>query len=510
MEVEKVPGIEQILRLGKELLAQQDLDQVLKTSIDKLIEMSGAERGFVVLFDEGGENLIQTARNLEKGDIEKPSFELSRTIIERVRSERAPVFLRNAMEEATFDHSLSVDALKILSVICLPLADQHRVVGVIYLDNRTVLGAFTPESYQVVVNFADFISLAASHALELNSFRKQTFELEKQLRDGYNFTEIIGNSAPMMEVMEMISQVAETDATVLIEGESGTGKELAARAIHYNSSRRDKPLISINCGAFTESLLESEFFGHEKGAFTGALKRHRGKFEQADGGSLFLDEVHTMSASLQVKLLRLLQSGEFTPLGSEQVLHSDVRVIAAAKPGLRDLIDANEFREDLYYRLNVIRIGMPPLRERSSDILPLAEYFLQKEFQKLKKKPARLSSEVKHLLKQYPFPGNVRELENVIRRAVILSRGAVMDSDLLPDEIRMVKATASGPEVDTQLPFKEAKARVVGEFEKQYLMEVLERSNGVIKEAASLAGMHAKNFHEKLAKYNIQPRKNFL
>ena len=174
------------MQLGKELLAEQDLDQVLKASIDKLIVISGAERGFVVLFDEDGENLIQTARKLQKSDIEKPAFEVSRTIIERVKSERAPVFLRNAMEEEFFDRSLSVDVLKILSVICLPLADQQRVFGVIYLDNRTVLGAFTPETYQVVMNFADFISLAARHALELSRFRKQNFELEKQLRDGYN------------------------------------------------------------------------------------------------------------------------------------------------------------------------------------------------------------------------------------------------------------------------------------------------------------------------------------
>lgn len=508
--MEKLPRLENIINIGKELLAEQDIDQVLTTSIDKLIEISGAERGFVVLFDRDGENRFQTARKLQKDDIEKPAFEISRTIIERVRSENTPVFMRNAMEEEYLNKSLSVDSLKILSVICLPLVHQKSVFGVIYLDNRTVLGAFTRETFQVVENFADFISLAAHHAVEISRFRKKTFDLEKQLRDGYNFSEIIGNSSQMMEVMELISQVAETDATVLIEGESGTGKELAARAIHYNSSRREKPLISINCGAFSESLLESEFFGHEKGAFTGALKRHRGKFEQADGGTLFLDEVHTMSAPLQIKLLRLLQTGEFTPLGGEEMMHCDVRIIAASKPGLKELIDKNEFREDLYYRLNVIRIGMPALRDRKSDILPLAEYFLQKEFQKLNKKPARLSAKIKQVLQHYDFPGNVRELENMIRRAVILSRDQTIDDDLLPAEIREKNTVNTQLPSVTHLTFKEAKEKIVSDFERQYLIQVLEKTNGVIKEAASLAGMHTKNFHEKMMKYNIQPKKNFI
>ncbi len=320
---------------------------------------------------------------------------------------------------------------------------------------------------------------------------------------------MIGNSPKMMEVLELISQVAETDATVLIEGESGTGKELAARAIHYNSERRNKPMISINCAAFPESLLESEFFGHEKGAFTGAMKRHRGKFEQADGSTLFLDEIHTMSPSLQVKLLRVLQAGEFSPLGSESILSCDVRVVAASKPKLKLLIEKNEFREDLYYRLNVIKISMPPLRERPSDILLLTEYFLQNIAQKMKRKPLKLTREVKQVLSNYNFPGNVRELENIIHRSVILSQGKSIDTNALPNEIRHAVPIDSAPIDVPNLTFKKAKENVVSQFEKQYLLQVLESSNGMIKKAADTAGMHPKNFHEKLAKYNIQVKKNF-
>lgn len=501
--------LENIIAIGKEVLAEQNLDQVLKTSIDKLIELSGAERGFIVLFNGKGEDIFQTARNLEKSDINRPEFEISRTIINRARSGKFPIFLPDAMEDASLNKSKSIIALKILSVICLPLLHQEAVFGVIYLDNRTVLGAFTQETFTIVENFADFISLAAFHALERKNFEQRQFELEKQLRNKYDFKEIIGNSPQMMQMLEMISQVAETDVTVLIEGESGTGKELAARAIHYNSPRRDNPLICINCGAFPETLLESEFFGHEKGAFTGALKRHRGKFEQANGGTLFLDEIHTMSPALQVKLLRVLQTGEFTPLGSETTHTCDVRIVAATKPNLKDLVNKNEFRDDLYYRLNVILIKLPALRERKGDILVLAEYFLRKTCQEMNKPVVEFTNEVKQVLLNYEFPGNVRELENLIKRAVILCRGKTIEVKLLPDEIRNTKPIQSATPQDSHLTFKEAKEKVLSDFEREYLVHVLEQSNGVINKAAEIAGMHTKNFHEKLIKYNIQPRKTF-
>jgi transcriptional regulator with GAF, ATPase, and Fis domain len=504
-----VPKLENIIAIGKQVLAEQNLDPVLRTSVDKLIELSGAERGFIVLFDKKGKNIFQTARHLEKSDIERPEFEISRTIISNAKSGKKSIFLHNAMEDPSLNKSKSVSELKILSVICLPLVHDENVFGVIYLDNRTVLGAFTQETYGIIVNFAEFISLAAHHAVERKDFEERQFELEKQLRNRYDFKEIIGNSPQMMDVLEMISQVAESDATVLIEGESGTGKELAARAIHFNSSRRDNPLICINCGAFPENLLESEFFGYEKGAFTGALKSHRGKFEQADGGTLFLDEIHTMSPALQVKLLRVLHNGEFIMLGSETTKTCDVRIVAAAKPDLKQLVTKNEFREDLYYRLNVIQIKMPALRERKSDIPVLADYFLRNAFQKMKKPVAELSEEVRQNLSNYDFPGNVRELENIIERAVILCSGKTIEANLLPDEIRVSRPTYTPTTKATHLTFKEAKEKVVSDFEKHYLLQALEQSNGVINKAAEIAGMHTKNFHDKLTKYNIQPKKNF-
>jgi Nif-specific regulatory protein len=497
---------QQLLKIGKEVLAEPEVNQVLVTSMDHLIEISGAERGIIILFNQEGESHFQTARNLEKKDIDRPEFEISRTIIENVKSEGKLVYLRNALKEKALQKSKSVSRLKILSVICLPLKHEGKVFGVVYLDNRTVQGRFLPKTSTLVESFADFISLAAHHALERNHWKKRELEFEEELRTRYDFDAIVGSSTKMMEVLDLISQVAETDATVLIEGESGTGKELVAQAIHFNSLRQDKPLLSVNCAAFPENLLESEFFGHEKGAFTGAFKQQKGKFELADGSTLFLDEVDEMSPTLQVKLLRVIQFGEFTPVGSQDTKRCDVRIIAASKPDLRKLVESGKFRDDLYYRLNLFQIKMPPLKERREDILLLAEYFLQNGCRQLKKEEPKLTPAVKQILQNYSYPGNVRELENVIHRAAILCRGEVIEPDHLPEELRKGQIKSTSEDGKTLLPFSDAKKRVVEDFERRYLQQVLEECNGVISRAAQLAGMHSKNFHEKLAKYGIKTK----
>lgn len=498
--------IQQLLTIGKRVLAEPDVDRVLATSMDHLIEISGAERGIIILFSEAGESHFQTARNLEKKDIDRPEFEISRTIIKKVKSEGKLVYLRNALKEKALQKSKSVSRLKILSVICLPFKHEEKVFGVVYLDNRNIQGRFSPETSALIESFTDFISLAAHHALERNHWQKHQHDLEKELRTHYDFNAIIGSSMKMMEVLDLISQVAETDATVLIEGESGTGKELVARAIHYNSLRRNKPLLSVNCAAFPENLLESEFFGHEKGAFTGASKQQKGKFELADNGTLFLDEVDDMSPALQVKLLRVIQFGEFTPIGSQETKRCDVRIIAASKPDLSKLVGSGKFREDLYYRLNLFIIKMPPLKERREDILLLAEYFLQDACKKLKKKEPELNPAVKQILQNYSYPGNVRELQNVIHRAAILCRGKFIEPTHLPEELRRGQIKSTSEDGKTLLLFSEAKKRVVEDFERSYLQLVLEECNGVISRAAQLAGMHSKNFHEKLAKYDIKTK----
>jgi transcriptional regulator with PAS, ATPase and Fis domain len=312
------------------------------------------------------------------------------------------------------------------------------------------------------------------------------------------FLGIIGRNRRLLEVLKSAENIANTKATVLIEGESGTGKELIARAIHYISRRAAKPLISINCGAVPENLLESEFFGYARGAFTGAVKNYKGKFEAADGGTIFLDEVDEMTPALQVKLLRVLQRGEFTPLGTHEIRRSDVRVIAATNHHLKQLVDEGRFRHDLYYRLNVVYLHLPPLRERKEDLPLLIESFLSRFCKQYNKPPLKLNEQAETLLKGYDYPGNVRELENIIQRAVLLCEADEILPEHLPCEFCSETETARRPAPQT---FSEARKQ----FERVYFEKVLSESKGVIREAARRAGLDYKNFYMKLKCYGIAP-----
>ena len=319
-----------------------------------------------------------------------------------------------------------------------------------------------------------------------------------RLSELHNFAGIIGRNQQLLEVLKNADRIADTKASVLIEGESGTGKELIARAIHYISSRAAKPLISINCGAVPENLLESEFFGYERGAFTGAIKNYKGKFEAADGGTIFLDEVDEMTPALQVKLLRVLQRGEFTPLGSHEIRRSDIRVIAATNRNLKHLVNEGWFRHDLYYRLNVVYLHLPPLRERKEDLPLLIERFLCQFCEQFNKSPLKLSKSSETLLIDYSYPGNIRELENIIQQAVLMCETDEVLPEHLSSEVRQISAARSR---QPALTFNEAKE----EFERIYFEKVLRESKGVIRKAARRAGLDYKNFYMKLKCYNINP-----
>ncbi|MBN2090886.1 sigma 54-interacting transcriptional regulator, partial [candidate division KSB1 bacterium] len=357
--------IQTFFEIGKRLLTELDIEKLLTAIMDIAIEKSGAERGMIILFDVNGQNLFETARHLKKEDITQPEFEISRTIINKVRSEKTALCLRNALAEPSLQKSKSVARLKILSIICFPLKHDNTVFGVLYLDNRTVRGVFEPETCSFFVEqFAEFISLVAYQALERKKLSQQVNELEQALREKYQFESIIGHAPRMIEILKLIAQVADTDATVLIQGESGTGKELIARALHYNSRRKNQPFVAINCAALPENLLESELFGHLRGSFTGAIKDKTGWFEAANNGTIFLDEISELPPHLQVKLLRILQTGEYSRVGSTEICYSNARVITAASRDLQKLVQEQKFREEFYYRLNVIDIWLPPLRER--------------------------------------------------------------------------------------------------------------------------------------------------
>lgn len=303
----------------------------------------------------------------------------------------------------------------------------------------------------------------------------------------------------------MAEKVADTSATVLITGESGTGKELIAELIRERSGRRGQPFVAVNCGAIPESLQESEFFGHVRGAFTGAVERKMGKFERADGGTIFLDEISEMTPSLQVALLRTLQTGEYSPVGSSKPQHCDVRLIAAANCDLAARLDDGGFRSDLYYRLNIIRLEVPPLRERKADIPALCEHFAKVFGDKAGNPGLMVSPEALRLLMAYEYPGNIRELENFIRRASILCAGHSIRPSHLPPEVG--RATPVGVEPDGELEdFQTAKARMIEQFERAYVTTALTRCGGIISRAADYAGLSERNLHEKIKRYAIDAK----
>jgi transcriptional regulator with GAF, ATPase, and Fis domain len=308
--------------------------------------------------------------------------------------------------------------------------------------------------------------------------------------------------------MSTISDVAESDTTVLIEGESGTGKEVIARAIHKNSLRKDDSFITINCSAIPETLLESELFGYEKGAFTGAVNRKPGKFELANGGTIFLDEIGELSMALQVKLLRFLQSHEFEPLGSNKLIKSDVRIIAATKRDLTKMVEEGKFRDDLFYRINVIDIFIPPLKERQGDIPLLANHFIRKYVEKNNKEIEGISKEALNLVGQFSFPGNVRELENVIERAVVLCKNKILGVDDLPDIIRSAVDNGDGVLPQNSKQLQNVKRKLIQDsiepLEKNFIIRALRNTGGNISEAARITQMDRRQFQRLMRRYNLE------
>jgi DNA-binding NtrC family response regulator len=331
---------------------------------------------------------------------------------------------------------------------------------------------------------------------ELENLQEQNLYLRQEEESLFNFGEIIGQSPPMQEVFRMLQKVAPTDSSVIIYGESGTGKELVARAIHKNSSRAKAPFIRVNCGALTETLLESELFGHEKGAFTGALKRKLGRFELAHRGSIFLDEIGDISPALQIKLLRVLQEKEFERVGGEETVRVDVRVIAATHRNLKEEVAAGKFREDLYYRLHIVPLNLPPLRQRVEDLPVLVDHFLQRLGHELRKLNLKIAPQALEMMKNYHWPGNVRELENVLERAAVLCEGEHISLADLPPLVKDRSAVFQLPSENLDLN------HTLEEVERALIERAMSRAHGVKAEAARLLGIKATTLLYKLEKYN--------
>jgi DNA-binding NtrC family response regulator len=346
----------------------------------------------------------------------------------------------------------------------------------------------------------DELLLILQKVIERSQLIRENKELRARLHERYAFANIVYESPKMEEVMGLVSRVAPSQATVLIRGESGTGKELIANAIHYASARAKKPLVKVSCAAIPETLLESELFGHEKGAFTGATQRRIGRFEEAHEGTLFLDEIGELSPSTQVKLLRILQEKEFQRLGSNMTLKADVRVLAATNRHLEEAMKKGQFREDLYYRLNVISIQLPPLRERKEDIPPLIDYFLKKYAKENQKPVTDISKEARHLLLRHPYPGNVRELENLIERAVVLCRTELITTEDLPFHLREGKSEGA------KGVYQKGKGLIdsLEETEKELILKALQQHQGVQTKAAESLGISERVLRYKMKKYALR------
>jgi DNA-binding NtrC family response regulator len=397
-----------------------------------------------------------------------------------------------------------VDGMKVLrhvldespDTICIILTGFGTIKGSV---EAIKMGAFDYISKPVK---SDEIVIVVEKALKYRHLERENILLKQQLRKKYQFENFIGDSKPIQKVFELIEKVADTDSTVLITGESGTGKELIAKAIHYNSYRRDNPMVVINCGAIPEELLESELFGHEKGAFTGAHKMRVGRFELANGGTIFLDEIGDMSPNLQVKLLRVLQEQKFERVGGMRTLEIDVRIIAATNKNLINAVNRGSFRQDLYYRLNVIPIKVPPLRHRKSDIPLLIDFFFKRIDPRKRNGINEFSSKAEDALVAYDWPGNVRELENMVERMSILASGDKIELEDVPDSIKGKGAKIESIEVTIPkdgIVFDQA----VEEYEKKLILEALNETNWVKTKAAKLLNINRTTLIEKMKKKKL-------
>jgi transcriptional regulator with GAF, ATPase, and Fis domain len=481
-----------LLAVAKSLSSERDIKKVLTVVVDTIVELTGAERAFVWLGgDEDGS--VAVARNIDKEHVRKPAGKLSRSILRRAMESVDTILTDNASEDQEFFGSQSIGELKLRSVLCTPLSLHGDTIGAIYVDHRFHDAEFSEEDMALLAEFRDLASIAIENArlfeenakqqgrleelntrlakevaeqnAEMEAYRNRLRSLKPRDKYRYDYSKILGNSPAIREVFSLLDRVIPTSFPVLIEGESGVGKELIASAIHVNGPRSDKPFLTENCGALPETLLESELFGHVKGSFTGADRTRDGLFQRSHGGSLFLDEIGEMSPSMQTKLLRALQEGEVRKVGSTQVERVDVRIISATNRILREAVDQGSFREDLYYRLNVVRILIPPLRERREDIELMLQHFLASACVEAGVPLKTLSSAALRILTSYSWPGNVRELQNEIKRMVALA-----DDVVGPELLSNLKNRAPMPPGGSKASLG---GRALKDLERQAIAETL-------------------------------------
>ncbi len=427
----KDPRFDKLARFSEKLLLGMVVPDVFKTLLDAVISLTGASKGFLIHIS-GDRMLIPAARNVDRVDIGSDPSQVSDSVVARVIRERKPIIISDAMNDTILGQSRSVVDLQLKSVMCVPLLAKETLIGVLYVGNEGLGTLFSTDDLELLKIFAAQAGLILHNALLLDDLRLENEDLARDLQAGKGLGgAMIGNSMRMVEIFRTLDKIAPTDISLLVTGETGTGKELVARELHLRSNRRDKPFVSINCGAIPENLLESELFGHKKGSFTGAISDKQGKFEDANGGTLFLDEIGEMPMNLQVKLLRVLQQREIERVGEGRPRPVDIRVISATNKDLQAEIGEGRFREDLFYRLNEVLVELPAVKDRGDDIILIAQHILAR-FTKIYPGKARgFSTESVDAMRDYVWPGNVRQMENRIKKALVLSDGPLLTpSDL--------------------------------------------------------------------------------
>ncbi|HVH87618.1 MAG TPA: sigma 54-interacting transcriptional regulator [Terriglobales bacterium] len=467
-----------LLVIAKNISKLREHESLAWELLGMIFDVVPADRGAILSFGDDPEQISWSAAWDRRRGPGVP-VRVSRTVISRVVREQSGMMMRDVDSNAELRKSASFADFPIHALMCVPLTFEGRVTGVIYLDTQDARVRFDENHLQMLTAIASLASLALDNIAYLEDLQQQNRELRTQITVEHN---MVGSSPRIREVFEFIRRVAPTDSTVLIQGESGTGKELIAHAVHSNSQRAGGPFIPINCAAIAETLLESELFGYEKGAFTGAVTQKKGKIEAATGGTLFLDEIGELAPPLQAKLLRVLQEREFERVGGTHPIKVDLRLVAATNQDLQDAVQSGKFRKDLFYRLNVVSVTVPPLRDRREDILQLAEHFIAKTAKKCNVRAKSLSPEAKLCLTNYDWPGNVRELENAIERSLVLGSADTILVEDLPDAISETATPAGAPATKYAGAMKDTK--------KQVILDALQEANGSYIEAAKSLGLH--------------------
>ncbi|MGE5055060.1 MAG: sigma 54-interacting transcriptional regulator [Acidobacteriota bacterium] len=481
-----------LLKISRVVHAIRDLEELQAQLLDLIFEVVPAGRGAILLGDGANSEFSSLyARTRQAG--QHQLVRVSRTVAHHVLNENVAIL---GVDIAASDALRDVESLavsEVRSLLCVPLSVFDRTIGCIYLDSTTSVNRFHEDHLQLMAAIAGISAVALDNARRSQWLEQENQRLSLEIRQEQN---LVGESAKVKEIFQFLARVGPTDSTVLIEGESGTGKELAARALHRNSHRSQKPFVAINCAAIPETLLESELFGHERGAFTGAATQKKGKLEVAEGGVVFLDEIGELAPALQVKLLRVLQEREFERVGGTHPIKIDVRVIAATNRDLDEAVRKKEFRQDFYYRLAVVKLTMPPLREHREDIPMLTRHFIQKNAKRCKVKAKPVSREAMAALVSYDWPGNVRELENAIERALVMGSSDTILLEDLPESLVEQQPLSGISEGRYHAGVKELK--------KSLIMNAVEQTRGNYIEAAAVLGVHPNYLHRLIRNLGLK------